>query len=191
MPLAHRRNLARTIARRRISFRLCCRWRSVKNPTSKSTEPTTTRRMERVFATTSTSSISRARTFWRLGERASGCYNLGTGGGSSVREVIESPAKSLDEKSTRSKNHADSATRPGSSPPRRESKRNLAGNRNSNPSTRLSRALGNGIRNFHAATKIKAGQRCCRVRCPQRKSRPGEYDYALRTAHTTAHAAGE
>jgi len=38
-----------------------------------------------------------------LGEAASGCYNLGTGGGSSVREVIESCRKSLDEKSRRSK----------------------------------------------------------------------------------------
>ena len=68
--LAHRRNLAKTIGRRRISFPLCYRWRSVKDRTSKSMEPTTTRRTEHVFATTFTSSIWPTRTFWLSAEAA-------------------------------------------------------------------------------------------------------------------------
>ena len=61
--------------------------------TSRFTAPTTRRRMAPAFATTFTFSICRARIFLRSTRRKSDFYNLGTGGGSSVREVIDACRK--------------------------------------------------------------------------------------------------
>ena len=69
--------------------------------TSKFTAPITRRRMAPASAITSTFSIYRARTFSRSKRRRVEFYNLGTGGGSSVREVIDACRESHRQRNSR------------------------------------------------------------------------------------------
>src|SRR4029450_9265231 len=119
-PPVRLRNLAKTIGRRRISFPLCYRWRSVKDQTSKFTEPTTIRRMEHVFAITFTSSILPTRISWLWAKPPAAVRNSAPVAVRAFEKGSNRAAKSLDEKSRRSKNHAGQATRPGSSRLRKE-----------------------------------------------------------------------
>src|SRR6266496_1500236 len=107
MPPAHPRDLVKTIDQRRISFRLCCRWRSVKNQTSTFKEPTMTRRMEPVFAITFTSSISPTRIFWLSAKPPAALTISARVAVRAYEKLYNRATKSQGEKSRRLKNHAD------------------------------------------------------------------------------------
>src|SRR6188474_2451512 len=111
--------------------------------------------MERVFAITFTSSISPRRTFWLSAKPQVAVTISARAAGRAFEKSSNRAAKSLDEKLKQSKNHAGQATRPGSLLPRRGSRKSLVGSRNSNLSTQLWGAPGNGIRSFHAAIATK------------------------------------
>jgi UDP-glucose 4-epimerase len=83
------RSSAKITAPSRTSSRTCSGGARANARTSRFTGPTTRRRMAPASAITSTSSISRRRTLLALNAPKSAFYNIGTGGGSSVREVID------------------------------------------------------------------------------------------------------
>ena len=112
--------------------------------------------MEHVFATTSISSILRDAHILALGAPASGFYNLGTGGGSSVREVIESCRKITGRKI----DTIEKPRRPGDPPRLIASSEKIKKELGWRPQFQSLEAIVESAwkwhRNFRTATKIKA-----------------------------------